>query len=83
MKAQELIRTVSNITGLSDVDVKDVLHTTAGVIAQGLGKNDKDIPLPGFGKIRPSVRWNARWRRCVLTHFRPSKQFQALVNGRA
>lgn len=76
MKNKELIRAVANVTGLSDAVVKDVLRTTAEVVAESLSRDFADVPLPGFGKFRPAVRWNHRLRRICTASFLPSKPFQ-------
>lgn len=81
MKNKELVRTVANVTGLTDAEVQDVLRTTAEVVAESLSRDFADVPLPGFGKFRPGVRWNSRMQRVCTASFLPSKPFQRAVNG--
>lgn len=81
MKNKELVRTVANVTGLTDAEVQDVLRTTAEVVAESLSRDFADVSLPGFGKFRPAVRWSPRMNRRCMALFRPSKTFRHAVDG--
>ncbi len=55
MNQQELIRAVSEASGMPKKDVEHVLKTTGDVVAEQLSVDD-EITLPGIGKLKPKTR---------------------------
>jgi DNA-binding protein HU-beta len=94
MKQSELIIAVANISGIGRLVVKEVLQTTADVVADTLGQpGEEDVAVPGFGKFSPRRRLPRLGRNPAtgeeislpggrVAKFSPAKRFRDEVAGK-
>lgn len=94
MNQAELIRTVANITGMTQPAVRDALETAADVIADTLSHpGEESVAFPHLGKFHPRKRLprlgrNPRTGEELslpggrVGKFSPSKRFRDQVAGK-
>lgn len=96
MTKNELIMTVSNLTGCSEQVIREILLTTGMVVADAISMADESAQVPGFGKFtaadmrrpiwpdgkRPPLHWPGE-KANRQTRFRPARKFRQVVTGQA
>lgn len=95
MDQAEFIRTVANVSGVSQSVVRDVIETAADVIAETLGqRGEESVAVPALGKFHPRDRLPRLGRNPKTgeelslpgvrhSKFVPGKRFRDRVAGRA
>ena len=90
LNKKELIRQISDGSGLKTKDVAKIIATMPISIAQVLAKNKK-VTLSGFGTfslskrksrigINPRTKEKINIQASVSAHFKPSKKFKERIN---